>query len=146
MKKTLIILVGIPGSGKSTLCKESLPEFKRINQDVFKGDHTKTFEAFKIALDNNLDVVLDRCNINKKQRSPWLNLAYQYNYNVECVYLHVDKETATKRIKNRKDHETINQNASHVEIVDGFLDSFEMPELFEGFNKITLIKNYEQSE
>ena len=34
--KTVIILIGIPASGKSTFCNEYFPEFVRINLDTLK--------------------------------------------------------------------------------------------------------------
>jgi predicted kinase len=147
----VIILVGAPGSGKSTYAEKYLSTLDPrkiatvVNQDSNNGDRAKTWESYKTYLDAHYDVVIvDRCNINKDQRSPWINYARQCNYEIEAVYLHCPTDICIARVLDRKGHATIKDGTSLdkvVSIVSGFKKSFEMPELVEGFDKIEVIKN-----
>ena len=43
--KTMAIMIGIQGSGKSTFCQKYFPEYKRVNLDTL---HTRNKESFYI--------------------------------------------------------------------------------------------------
>lgn len=147
--KTLIILVGIPGSGKSTLaakmCKDNPHSYYfYVNQDMFKGNREQTWNCFKQYMDQGQNVILDRCNVNRKQRSPFINYAKQMNYRIEVVHLHVDTQTAIDRIMSRKGHATIPETTSLdkvTEIVQSFNKSFEPPSMYEGVDSINAWRN-----
>tara|TARA_R110000868_G_scaffold66014_3_gene196966 strand:- start:2732 stop:3187 length:456 start_codon:yes stop_codon:yes gene_type:complete len=136
--KTLVILIGVPGSGKSFYAKElEAIGYVRINQDMFKGDRGSVTAAFDKALSEGKNIVLDRCNINKDQRRPWLNKAMSAGYEERIgVTFDTPIQTCITRIKNREGHETIPSSTSLdkiQEIVTSFDESSETPEFVEGF-------------
>lgn len=142
--KTLIILMGFPGSGKSTYAINFFDEAFIINQDAFNGNRSQTWTTFKYYMDQGKDVVLDRCNINKAQRSPWINYAKQCGYKVGLIYLYCDTEICIKRIMERKNHITIKENTpleKVQEIVNGFNKSYQAPCMTEGFDTISCWRN-----
>lgn len=139
----VIILVGTPGSGKSTFAAK-YPNYTIINQDTM-GNRYACLEAFRKALKDDKNVIIDRCNINKMQRRIWLLEAQKYDVKeINAVYLHVNPEECLKRISNRIGHPTIKPEMpieKKQQIVYSFIETFEMPEISEGFNKILVIKN-----
>lgn len=138
----VIVLIGIPGSGKSTFC-EKYPSYVRINQDIL-GSREACLSVFRSSMLEKKSVIIDRCNINKMQRSIWIKEASKFDVKeINAIYLKVTPEECIKRINNRDNHPTINKNnvEKNKEIVYNFLKSFEMPEIEEGFNKVLFIKN-----
>lgn len=142
-KMTVTILVGLPGSGKSTAAKQ-LETFgtRVINQDLL-GNRTKCLQEAEKWLKFGASVVIDRTNVSVKQRAYWIELAKQYKADVKCVFLVTDVEECVRRVTNRTDHPTI-QNFTEEKIrsiIARFKDEFEMPSLDEGFSEIIIRKS-----
>lgn len=138
----VIILVGPPGSGKSTFSSK-YSNYVRISQDEL-GDRYKCLELFRKSLKDGKNVIVDRCNINKMQRRLWVGLAKELKVKeINCVQLVVNPELCIKRINERKGHPTIKENnlEKNKEIVYSFIKTLEIPEIGEGFNKILIMKN-----
>lgn len=138
----VIILVGVPGSGKSTFC-EKYPKYVRISQDDL-GSRYMCLELFRESLRKGKSVIVDRCNINKMQRKLWTVIAEEFNVNeINCVNLVVKPEEAIRRIKERKDHPTIKDltDEKMANIVYNFINTYESPELSEGYDKVLFIDN-----
>lgn len=141
--KTLVILVGIPGSGKTSYAQELVNlGYVRISQDAVNGNRAKTTEAFNNALNEGKNIVLDRCNINKDQRRPWVNKAMSAGYEERiAVLFETTKEECVERVSKRKGHETIPETTpidKIKRIVYGFHSSKEDPQFAEGFTAIVL--------
>lgn len=137
-------MVGLPGSGKTTFVKESFPDYVRISQDDLGSKERCTEELLK-AIQQGKNVVIDRTNINRKQRSHWINLGLNMGVSIiNCIYLDVHEEECVSRIHFRKNHPTITQDMSlekKKQIVYSFNKDFEMPSLDEGFNSIYITRN-----
>lgn len=141
-KQEVIVLVGLPGSGKSTLAFKDYNAYVRVSQDVL-GNRQKCIDECHRALASGESVVIDRTNIDRSQRSHWINLASYYGVKAKAVYLEADIDECVSRIHLRKGHETIKENMSLDEkrrIVSMFYKSFEMPSLSEGFEEIIIKK------
>jgi predicted kinase len=140
----VIIMCGLPGSGKSTLSKNWFPNYFRISQDEL-GSRNKCIDVMRYALDSKTDVLVDRVNNTKSQRKFWLDLALQAGATaITCVYIQVPEEECIARIHERKGHETISSEMSldkKREIVYNFNKNFEMPTLDEGFSSILITRN-----
>lgn len=140
----LCILVGLPGSGKSTVVKELYPNWVRINQDSLGNRQACVEECLK-AFNQGKDVIIDRSNVNKSQRSTWINLGLNYGVeSITCVFLNENPDLCVDRINLRKGHETIAESMpldKKRRIVYDFYNSLEIPSLDEGINKIIVSKS-----
>jgi len=140
----LIVLIGPPGSGKTTWCIDNGFGYIRISQDVNGGDRKRTMSMFQMHVDGKYDIVLDRCNISKKQRSEWIKIAKEAGYTIEAVQLVVPREVCVERMMTREGHETIPNTMDPdkmEDIVRSFNKDLETPTLDEGFSKITIMRN-----
>lgn len=143
----VIILVGLPGSGKSTVATKHFPNYVRVNQDIL-GTRESCLDVARFNLEQNKDIIIDRANINKEQRKYWVNLALGFGAkNVTCIYLDVPEEECIARIHVRKNHETIAEEMpleKKRSIVYNFNKSFEMPTLSEGFSTVVITRNFDR--
>lgn len=143
----VIILVGIPGCGKSTYASLILKDqgYFIINQDTL-GNRDACIAAMRAALVNNLNVVIDRTNINKKQRQYFIDASRDANYSMpymECILFESNFDVCMERLKKRENHPTISKNMTNDEkaaIIKKFINDFERPEISEGFDKIIIQK------
>jgi len=111
--KTLRILVGPPGSGKSTFAQDMIENdgdigamVTRISQDdQGRKGHMDLFEK---AIANGEHIILDRMNFSKEQRNRYLIPAKKAGYHTEIIVFHVPYATCLERCMQRKDHPTIN--------------------------------------
>jgi predicted kinase len=106
-------MVGVPGSGKTTLAKKLVDKgFHYLNADSIRhelygneaeqGDKEQVFTIFfqrlEIALEAGLDVVIDNTNINMRQRKPIIERAQRFSYtDVQLWLLDVPLDVCLKR-------------------------------------------------
>lgn len=88
----MIILVGPPASGKSTLAK-NFNNYTIVCQDDLKSKK-KVLELVEKSLAEGLSVVVDRKNEYVKSRKELLEIAEQYNIPVRILWLDIPKELA----------------------------------------------------
>src|SRR5262245_25098855 len=106
MDKLLVLLVGAQGSGKSTYCRDHLPDFVRISQD--DQGRQAHFDLFKEAVERGEPrLVVDRINGVKHQRRRYLAVAKQHGYRTRIVWLNTDRNLCLRRCRERADHPTL---------------------------------------
>lgn len=109
----ILVLQGIPGSGKSTFAREFLqfhPDYVRINRDDLRNMSGKYWvpkredyisEAEKslvdIALKNKYNVILDATNLNPKTLKWIKEVANKYNANIEYKKMDTPLEECIRR-------------------------------------------------
>ncbi|MCK9429820.1 MAG: AAA family ATPase [Candidatus Omnitrophica bacterium] len=116
--KKLLILQGIPGSGKSYWTKEFLKanstEWVRVNRDDIRcmlGEYWLPkrealvteieIQSVKSAFEQGYSVILDSTNLNQKYLKNWLPLCNRYDVGIDYKMFDIDLETAIERDKNR---------------------------------------------
>jgi len=136
----MIVLVGVPGSGKSTVSK--LLESKgwiRVNQDDLgnrRACETLTMNSLK----EGKSVIIDRCNFDFSQRSTWTKMASKFNVStIRCLFLNVPLQVCKDRVAVREDHPTIPGGDYGHKIIDKFTDILCSPLKAEGFCEIFTI-------
>lgn len=137
----VIILVGTPGAGKSTIAKTQFGHMTRINQDEL-GSRDRCLKLCNEALARGEDVIIDRCNHTLKQRNEWTKMARIYNASVHCIYLDIGTQFAAKRIAERENHPTIQgySLARCLKLVVKFNSEFQVPTMDENFDSLLHIR------
>lgn len=147
----VIVLVGVPGSGKSTFSSKITNEnYVLINQDTLGNKRVCESLAYESLL-NNHSIVVDRCNFDAKQRSSWIRIAnecsmkLQKRINIIAIEFTTSHDTCINRCLNRSEHPTVKPEDAHRVI--GFMyNSLQAVSFSEGFHSIFQhTEEYEES-
>ena len=133
--KEIIIMVGYPGSGKSTIAKEICKNdnYILVQGDVYKTS-TKMIKVAKAVIeDDNKCIIFDATNSSIKKRKEYIDFAKKYNYSVKCIHVDTSLEESFKRNKLRDEDKQIPKIAYSV-----YKKHFESPNTNEGFTLFTL--------
>lgn len=151
----LILLVGVPGSGKTTYAKEYMQSninvihlsSDGIRQELYGDESTQgnPNEVFSLmqsraveALNNGQNVIYDATNITRKDRSGILSLCPKF-VNIEVHIIWSPIETCIER-------DAVRERTVGKDIIDRMLKRFQAPYYDEGIDEIKIIKPKEFDE
>jgi predicted kinase len=144
----LILLVGIPGSGKTTYAKnyiEKVPDTIHLSSDTIRaelyGDESiqgNPAEVFSLmqkraveALNDGYDVLYDATNITRKDRACIIDICPKFA-KIECRIIWAPIEECIKR-------DAVRGRTVGKEIIDRMLKKFQAPYYDEGIARIEII-------
>jgi len=144
----IIILTGFPGSGKTTYCRERLPDYIRIslyelirmvggNKKVAKKLEMKCIER---TLDMGFNVVIDRANLTGRRRKKIIDFARKKNVHVKAVWFSVEEHIWQERNKRRKSPEKESSPRVSEHEIEAMKKEFEEPSVNEGFDELVIVK------
>ena len=153
MNQTAYILIGAPGSGKSTKGKElalNNDNVVRLCPDEFRakfgwgeGDQSVSAQAFEAtregmrhALSSGKDVVVDATNMYRKTRKQFLDIAHSFKATTIAMAFEVPKSVLIQRNQARGA-----QGGRNVpeHVIDAMLSKYEPPTELE-FDKVEIVK------
>ena len=130
-EKVLVLLVGIPASGKSTLARQLIAQtaFVHLNTDSIREELTgdegcqdyedQVWATFQARFDNALatggSILVDNMNITRDKRRTMTIPAEKLGYKVKLVFLDVPLHICIERNKQR------GRNLSEFTIMDRFM-------------------------
>ncbi len=76
-------MVGAPGSGKSSFCKNYLPNYVRVNRDTLKTKE-KCYKVAEQEINNGKSVVIDNTNPKHDDRKYFIDLGKKYGLKIRC--------------------------------------------------------------
>jgi predicted kinase len=145
--KTLIMMVGLPRSGKSTYVQKNFRGITAISadqlrkliygQEFFEGGEQLVWATRDVMLralmEQGLPVVIDETNTTIKRRELIVKLAKKYGYNITAVWVNTPVLACLDRTDNKALKDTIaRMNAQ-----------FEVPYVSEGFREVIRIDMYD---
>ena len=132
--KQVVIMVGYPGSGKSTIAKNICANTSFV---LIQGDVHKTApKMLKAALEHvkeDKSVVFDATNSSCKKRSEYIEFAKKHNMKVVCIHVSTSLELSYKRNKERDPENQVPKIAYSV-----YTKHYNAPNVDEGFDLIVL--------
>ena len=140
--KEAIILIGPPGSGKSTFCENNLTPkgYIRINQDTLKT-RQKVIKCLEENLKNGKKVVIDSTNPEKNGRMEYIKKCKNYGYYVRAFNFLISKDLAM-HLNNLR---SINKYRKHLSgyvnaiPIHTFFKNYQEPQKVEGFDDIVKV-------
>ena len=132
--KQVIIMVGYPGSGKSSVAKKVCEDerFVLIQGDVHKTS-AKMIKAAGAYVSEGKSIVFDATNSSCKKRYEYIGFARKHDYEIVCVHVSTSLDEAYKRNKLRDPENQVPKIAYSV-----YTKYFEPPTADEGFEVIVL--------
>lgn len=161
MPNICYMMVGLPGSGKSTASEQliaEMPELEVVSTDVFIEDYAKKHNITynnaikeledkpKTWMNNKIQKLLkehknfiwDQTNIFMSARKKKLKMLLQNKYQVVAIVTELSSEELQKRLDNRV---SLGGKKVSWKIISDMIDGYSRPEYFEGFSEIYLIND-----
>lgn len=85
---------------------------------------------------NHTDVIIDRCNFDRKQRATWIRIAKTQNAKIVALELKTPIEVCRSRILAREAHPTGVIGSFGSGILNSFVRDYRSPVADEGFSKV----------
>jgi predicted kinase len=129
----MVVVTGIPGSGKSSLVKNRFPNYTRINLDTMKSRAKENAELLR-ALNCCESVVIDNTNTTERSRSRYIEIAKPFGIPIRSIFLNCPVEIALKRNSSRRGRQRVPPF-----VVKLYQRRLEPPQINEGFTSCEVI-------
>ena len=153
--KELIVLCGLPGSGKSTYAKKKwsnshviicADEFRKVytgkdfDLSAEHMIHLMVSTTVEVLLKRSMPVVIDMTSLTTKSRLKWIDLARKCGAPVRCVWMDVATSVCLERNARRE-----RKVPAHV--IDGMASRFKPPSgpNNEGFDLIARVTEWTEA-
>lgn len=134
-KQTLVMMCGLPGSGKSYYCQKYVDAF-RINRDELKSIN-KCLKLCDEKLKKRKSVVIDNTNLDVKSRKMFLDIAKKYKVNAIAIVFTTKLDLCKHNVRFRTTYHGVDK-VPDVALYAGRKRYVE-PTKEEGFKKIKKI-------
>lgn len=136
MQKTMVIMMGLQGSGKSTFCAKHLSEdYVRVNLDTLKTRHRERL-LLEECLARGESFVVDNTNPTRADRARYISLARECGYCVIGYFIE-------SKIKDCIARNALREGKARVPniAIAATSNKLEIPSFEEGFDQLYFVKN-----
>lgn len=130
----MVIMMGIQGSGKSTFCAASFPDYTRINLDTLRT-RKKEQEALWLAINRKENIVIDNTNPAKNDRKKYIEAGKANRYKIVGYFMQSRLQECIERNNTRTGKEKIPSVA-----IACTSNKLEMPSYAEGFDELYFVE------
>ena len=130
----IIIMMGYPGSGKSTIADYicTNDSYIHISGDIYKTSSKMRKASLEYILQSK-SIVFDATHSSIKKRKEFIDLSKKYNYEVKCIHITTSLDISYKRNKSRCDEKQVPKIAYSV-----YKKYYEEPTEEEGFTLLVI--------
>lgn len=136
MEKTMVLMIGIQGSGKSTFYHQYLADdYVRVNLDTLKTRNREeqlVSECFR----EGKCFAVDNTNPTRADRQRYIPLAQYWGYKVVGYFMESKLQTCIKRNNQRSGSAKIPATA-----IAATSNKLQLPSFDEGFDELYFVKN-----
>ena len=154
-KTSLVLLVGVSGSGKSSFAQKHFEKYEIVSSDICRGivsndenNQSATNDAFEVfnfilskRLQNGLLTVADATNIQQEARKKLLNIARSFHVLPVAIVFDLPQELCEKRNEERTDRKISSGVLRHqMQDLKHSLKNLKK----EGFKKLYILRSEEE--
>ena len=133
---TMILMIGIQGSGKSEFCRQYLTgKCDRVNLDTLKTRNNEQ-RMIEECFARKRDFVVDNTNPTKNDRARYISQAQKHGYSVVGYFMQSRLQECIARNNLREGKAKIPSKA-----IAATSNKLEMPSYDEGFDKLYFVSN-----
>ncbi len=133
--KTLYIMIGIQGSGKSTFCRQFLPDVLRVNLDTLKTRNNEK-RLIDQCFEDGVSFVVDNTNPTREDRARYIGPAKERGYRVIGYFMQSRLKECIERNDRREGKAKIPAKG-----IAATARRLELPSRLEGFDELYFVKN-----
>ena len=135
MQKTVVILMGLQASGKSTFYKKYLEsDFVRVNLDSLRSRRNES-ALIEDCLQKGLSFAVDNTNPTKMDRKRYIEHAKQSGYKIVGYFMQSKIKVCVQRNALREGNACVPETA-----IAATSNKLELPSYEEGFDELYFVK------
>ena len=136
MQKTLVIMIGLQGSGKSTFYEKHLSaNYIRVNLDTLKTRHQESL-LINGCLSEGKSFAVDNTNPTREERMRYISLAKANGYHIVGYFMESKIKDCIARNSLREGKARVPNKA-----IAATSNKLEIPSFDEGFDELYFVKN-----
>jgi predicted kinase len=134
-----VIMIGLPGAGKSTFVRRYFPSHDCISKDAFppsaRDKQRRQDAALRTALAAGRSVVVDNTNVTPQDRAAIITIAREFGARIVGIYVEASTREAIARNEGRSGRAKVPKVAIFTSA-----KRFVMPSPAEGFDELRAVR------